>query len=329
MLTTKIVTIERFLLDTQPDYARGDLTALLYDLALAAKVIASQTRRAGLLDILGFADNVNIQGEEQRKLDVYADDIVVRLNDHTGRLCSMVSEEREDWIPIPAKYPKGHYVLVFDPLDGSSNIDTNISVGTIFGIYRALDDERRGRLEDCLQPGRDMVAAGYILYGTSTMLVYSAGQGVHGFTLDPAWGEFLLSHEGIRFPEAPKYYSFNHASAGRWSKPMKQYVDWLSASQTPILSQRYLGSMVADFHRNLIHGGVFGYPDEYNKPDGKIRLLYEAAPLAFLAEQAGGYGSDGKGSLLDIRPTHIHQRTPVFIGNRNLVEKAEAFIVGS
>lgn len=191
MLTNKIVTIERFLLDTQPNYARGDLTALLYDLALAAKIIASQTRRAGLLDILGFADNVNAQGEEQRKLDVYADDIIVRLNDHTERLCAMVSEERDDWIPIPDKYTKGHYVLVFDPLDGSSNIDTNISIGTIFGIYRTLDDEHRGRLEDCLQPGRDLVAAGYILYGTSTMLVYSAGQRVHGFTLDPCLGRIF------------------------------------------------------------------------------------------------------------------------------------------
>ncbi len=326
MLDHKIVTIERFLLETQPDYARGELTALLYDLALAAKIIASQTQRAGLLDILGFADSVNIQGEEQRKLDVYADEIIIRLNDHTERLCAMVSEERDDWISIPDKYAKGHYVLVFDPLDGSSNIDSNISIGTIFGIYRALDAEKRGCLEDCLQPGRDLVAAGYILYGTSTMLVYSAGQGVHGFTLDPAWGEFLLSHEGICFPQKPKYYSFNHASADRWSKPMKQYIDWLASSQNPPLSQRYLGSMVADFHRNLIHGGVFGYPDEYNKPDGKIRLLYEAAPLAFLAEQAGGYGSDGKQSLLDIQPKNIHQRTPVFLGNRTLVEKAEAFI---
>lgn len=212
MINQKIVTIERFLLDTQPKQARGDLTSLLYQMALAGKIIAAQTRRAGLLDILGFADNVNVQGEEQRKLDVYADEVIVRLNCHTGRLCAMVSEEREDWIRIPPEFPKGSYVLVFDPLDGSSNIDTNISIGTIFGIYRTVDTAHPGRLEDCLQPGRDLVAAGYILYGTSTMLVYSSGQGVHGFTLDPAWGEFLLSHENIRFPEPPMYFSFNHAA---------------------------------------------------------------------------------------------------------------------
>ncbi len=329
MTNNQIITIERFLLETQPDYARGDLTALLYDLALGAKIIAAQTRRAGLLDILGFADNVNVQGEEQRKLDVFADDVIVRLNDHTGRLCAMVSEERQDWIPIPAKYTKGSYVLVYDPLDGSSNIDTNISIGTIFGIYHAVDEQQRGRLEDCLQPGRDLVAAGYILYGTSTMLVYSAGQGVHGFTLDPAWGEFLLSHEGMRIPETPTYFSFNHAAASHWSEEMKQYIDWLQHLEEPVLTQRYIGSMVADFHRNLIYGGVFGYPSDPRKPDGKIRLLYEAAPLAFIAEQAGGYGSDGSQSLLDIQPTHIHQRVPVFIGNRYLVEKAEAFMSAS
>ena len=326
MNKNQIITIERFLLDSQPDYARGDLTALLYDLALTAKIISAQTRRAGLLDILGFADNVNVQGEPQRKLDVYADDVIVRLTDHTGRLCALVSEERKDWIPIPEKYPKGSYVLVYDPLDGSSNIDTNISIGTIFGIYRTLNEGLRGRLEDCLQPGRDLIAAGYILFGTSTMLVYSAGQGVHGFTLDPAWGEFILSHEGIRIPALPKYFSFNHAAANRWPAEMTQYIDWLQNLNKQILSQRYIGSMVADFHRNLIYGGVFGYPAEASKPDGKIRLLYEAAPLAFIAEQAGGYGSDGTQSLLDIQPTSIHQRVPVFIGNRELVEKAESFI---
>ncbi len=326
MINDKIITIERFLLETQPDYARGDLTALLYDLALAAKIISAQTRRAGLLDILGFADNVNVQGEEQRKLDVFADDVIVRLTDHTRRLCALVSEERQDWIPIPAKYEKGSYVLVYDPLDGSSNIDTNISIGTIFGIYRTVDEARRGRLEDCLQPGRNLVAAGYILYGTSTMLVYSAGQGVHGFTLDPAWGEFILSHEAIRIPDLPTYFSFNHAAARHWSPNMSGYINWLRNLETPRLTQRYIGSMVADFHRNLIYGGVFGYPAEPSKPDGKIRLLYEAAPLAFIAEQAGGYGSDGTQSILDIQPADIHQRVPVFIGNRSLVEKADEFM---
>jgi fructose-1,6-bisphosphatase I len=323
---SKIITIERFLLDNQPDYARGEFTSLLYDIALAAKVIAAQTRRAGLLNILGYTDNVNIQGETQQKLDIYADDVMIRLNQYTGRLCAMVSEEHEDWIPIPDQFPKGEYVLVFDPLDGSSNIDTNISIGTIFGIYRTVDQSQRGRLEDCLQPGQALVAAGYILYGTSTMLVYSAGKGVHGFTLDPSVGEVILSHENICFPKSPLYYSFNDALKDQLPDSIKFYIEWLRNLTEPVLANRYVGSMVADFHRNLIHGGVFGYPPSPDKPEGKIRLLYEAAPLAFIAEQAGGYGSDGIQSLLDIQPKHIHQRTPVFIGNRKLVKKAETII---
>jgi fructose-1,6-bisphosphatase I len=326
MSDSKIITIERFLLDTQPDYARGELTGILYDLALAAKIIAAQTRRAGLLDILGFADNVNVQGESQRKLDVYADDVIIRLTKHTGRLCAMVSEEREKIITIPECYPKGSYILVFDPLDGSTNIDTNISIGTIFGIYKTLDENNPGTLADCRQPGRDLVAAGYMLYGTSTMMVYSAGKGVHGFTLDPSWGEFILSHKNIRFPDPPAYFSFNHALTKRFPPTMLAYVDWLRNLKDPLLTHRYVGSMVADFHRNLIHGGVFGYPAAPTKPDGKIRLLYEAAPLAYLAEQAGGFGSDGEGSLLEIKPSDIHQRVPVFIGNRFLVEKAQEFL---
>ena len=326
MYSEKIITIERFLLETQPDYARGDLTSILYDLALAAKIISAQTRRAGLLDILGFADNVNVQGEKQRKLDVFADNVIISINKHTGRLCAMVSEERDEIIPIPRQYSKGSYILVYDPLDGSTNIDTNISIGTIFGIYKTINENNSGSLQDCLQPGKDLVAAGYFLFGTSTMLVYSAGQGVHGFTFDPNWGEFLLSHENMKIPEKPSYFSFNHAAADRWPKGMSEYVNWLRKSKNPILSQRYIGSMVADFHRNLIYGGVFGYPAEPTKPDGKIRLLYEAAPLAFLAEQAGGYGSDGHQSLLEIKPSDIHQRVPVFIGNCDLVKKAEEFI---
>lgn len=326
MVDDKIVTIERFLLDTQPENAGGDLTAIFYDLAVAGKIISAQTRRAGLLDMLGLAGKVNVQGESQQKLDLLADDIIVRLNDHTGRLAAMVTEERKEWVRIPKEFKKGKYVLVYDPLDGSSNIDTNISIGTIFGIYKVLDKKKRGRVEDCLQPGKRLVAAGYIFYGTSTMLVYSAGKGVHSFTLEPSMGEFLLSQENIRIPKTPKYYSFNHAAGQGWSKGMEQYAHWLQNEYSPALSYRYIGSMVADFHRNLIHGGIFIYPSTPAKPDGKIRLLYEAAPLAFLAEQAGGYGSNGKESLLEIEPTDIHQRTPVFIGNRDMVEKAEEFL---
>lgn len=325
-MSSPSITIERFLLSQQPEYAKGDLTTLFYDIALAAKMIATQTRRAALLDTLGYEGTTNIQGEQQRKLDVYADDVMFKLNDHTGRVCAMVSEERENWIPIPENYAKGHYVLVYDPLDGSSNIDTNVTIGTIFGIFRALDDSKRGRLEDCLRSGRELVAAGYIIYGTSTMFVYSAGQGVHGFTLDPELGEFFLTHENMHFPEKPSYYSMNYGAYRFWEPGVQEYGDWLQTIKEPRLSQRYIGSLVADFHRNLLYGGVYGYPAEAKAPNGKIRLLYEAGPMAFLAEHAGGYGSNGLKSLLDIKPESLHQRTPVFIGSRSLVEKAEEFI---
>lgn len=324
----RIITIERFILDHQPEYAVGDFTNLLYDIALAAKAIASKTVRAGLTEILGRTGFTNIQGEEQQKLDVFADQIIIRLSDHTGRLCVMVSEEHEEIIKIPPKYPKGRYVLVFDPLDGSSNIDVNVSTGTIFGIFRCKDWELRGRLEDCLQPGRDLVAAGYILYSTSTMLVYSTGSGVHGFTLDPDLGEFLLSHKGMMMPSSPRYFSANQSYFRSWSKGVREYMRWLRGSEDSdhMLSERYIGSLVADFHRNLISGGVFLYPAKVNSPEGKLRLLYEASPLAFLAAHAGGYASDGTGSILDKQPTNLHQRTPLFIGNKDLVEKAEEHI---
>ena len=213
-----LVTIERFILDNQPETAVGDFTNLLYDIALAAKAISAKANRAGLIDILGQAGTSNVQGEAQQKLDVYADQVIRNLCDHTGRLCVMASEEHENIIPIPERYPKGRYVLVFDPLDGSSNIDANVGTGTIFGIFRCKDWENRGSLADCLQPGRDLVAAGYILYGTSTLLVYSTGAGVHGFTLDPQLGEFLLSHRDIKLPEPPKYFSVNHGYQSLWSE---------------------------------------------------------------------------------------------------------------
>ncbi len=326
---TKIVTIERFILDHQPDYARGELTNLLYDLALAAKVIAHKTNRAGLSDILGGAGAINVQGEQQQKLDVFADDIIYRICDHTGRLCAMASEERDDFMQIPEQYKKGSYSLVYDPLDGSSNIDVNVSIGTIFGIYRCVDWDLRGRVEDVLQPARKLVAAGYVLFGSSTMLVYSTGQGVHGFTLNPELGEFLLSHKDMRLPEPPQYYSMNHAYYDRWSPGVHRYLHWLQERKEPeasTLSSRYIGSLVADFHRNLLRGGIFCYPAENNKPNGKIRLLYEAGPLAFLIEQAGGFASDGYRSILDIEPTDLHQRTPLYIGNRSLVFQAERFL---
>jgi fructose-1,6-bisphosphatase I len=324
----KLITIERFILDNQPEYAAGDFTNLLYDIALSAKVIAAKTTRAGLVDILGQAGTTNIQGEDQQKLDVYADQMIFRMNDHTGRLCVMASEEHEGILPIPPQFPKGRYVLIYDPLDGSSNVDVNVSTGTIFAIFRCKEWAIRGRLEDCLQPARDLVASGYVLYSTSTMLVYSTGAGVHGFTLDPDLGEFLLSHEHIQVPEPPKYYSVNHGYYSRWSEGVQEYVNWLQ-SRGPSrnrLSERYIGSLVADFHRNLLLGGVFLYPAQKGRPQGKLRLLYEAGPLAFLAKQAGGYASDGRNPILEIEPKELHQRVPLFVGNRSLVEEAERFI---
>ena len=326
----KIVTIERFILENQPEYAGGDFTNLLYDIALAAKAISAKMARAGLLDILGEAGTSNIQGEQQQKLDVYADQVLYQLCDHTGRLCVLVSEEHEEIITIPPQYEKGRYALVYDPLDGSTNIDSNVSTGTVFGIFRCLDWDSRGRLEDCLQPARDLVAAGYVLYGTSTILVYTTGSGVHGFTLDPHLGEFLLSMEKMKFPEPAKYFSINNGYRDKWTDGVRDYARWLQVgdeNQKP-LSGRYIGSLVADFHRNLLEGGVFAYPAHDGRPNGKLRLLYEAGPLAYIAEQAGGQASNGYEPIIGIVPSDIHQRVPLFVGNSKLVAKAEAFMQG-
>lgn len=323
-----VTTIERFILENQPEYASGELTMLLYDIALAAKIIASKTNRAGLVDILGVAGSTNVQGEAQQKLDIFAHEIVRKMCDHTGRLCLMISEEQEEPLYIPARFPKGDYVLVFDPLDGSSNIDVNVSVGTIFGIYHCLDKQLRGRVEDSLQPPSDLVAAGYVLYGSSTMLVYSTGNGVHGFTLNPEYGEFLLSHPNMHLPEPAAYFSVNSSYYSRWSPGVQHFLDWLEGKgdDSPTLSARYIGSLVADFHRNLLRGGIFCYPAESQRDAGKLRLLYEAGPLAFLVDQAGGYASNGRQPILEVVPTHPHQRTPLYIGNRSLVERLEKFI---
>lgn len=329
----QIITIEGFILGQQlirPE-ATGVLTNLLYDLALAGKIIASRTTRAGLVDILGSTGEENVQGEEVQKLDKFADRTLCRLNDHTGRLAVMASEEHADIISIPERFPVGKYVLLFDPLDGSSNIDFNVNVGTVFSIYHRKTREGRGTLEDCLQKGRDLVAAGYFVYGSSTMLVYSTGHGVHGFTLDPSLGEFLLSHPNIRIPDQPTYYSVNQGYEKYWSPGIRRYTEWLQGQDGSrnALPLRYIGSLMADVHRTLLSGGVFYYPADTKDPDqpgGKLRLLYEAIPLAFLAEQAGGYASDGYQPILDIQPTSLHQRTPLFIGSRDLVQKAEEFI---
>lgn len=330
---TQITTIERHILEEERHHpgATGVLTNLLYDIALAGKVIASKTTRAGLAEILGRTGDINIQGEVVQKLDRLADLTIYSLNDHTGRLAAMASEEHEGLIPIPDKYPTGKYVLLYDPLDGSTNIDYNIPVGTIFAIYHRKTKSGPGTLEDLLQPGNKLVAAGYIIYGSSTMFVYSTGNGVHGFTLDPTVGEFLLSHPSIKIPDKPSYLSANMGYRIYWSEGIKRYTEYLQGvGDSPVrLSLRYVGSLVADFHRNLLAGGIFYYPADTRKAEqshGKLRLLYECAPLAFIAEQAGGYASDGRENILDIMPESLHQRTPLFIGNRDLVEKAEELI---
>jgi fructose-1,6-bisphosphatase I len=329
-----VITIERHILEEQKTHpeATGVLTNLLYDIALAGKFIANNTTRAGLAEILGSANETNVQGEEVMRLDLLADQTIYRLNDHTGRLAVMGSEEHEGILPIPDKYPTGKYVLLYDPLDGSSNIDYNTTIGTIFSVFRRRTEDGPGAIEDCLQRGDDLVVAGYIIYGVSTMLVYTTGSGVHGFTLDPGVGEFLRSDPNIRIPDKPEYYSVNHGYENYWSEGVKRYTRYLQGMEEQDfkgLSSRYVGTLVADFHRNLLAGGVFYYPADSrdpSKPHGKLRLLYEAAPLAFIAEQAGGYASDGHRRIMDIQPESLHQRTPLFIGNRTLVEKAEEYI---
>ena len=320
-MQTSVTTIERFIFDQEHRYpeATGELSNLLYDIALASKIIAAAIRRAGLVNILGTANARNVQGEEQQKLDVIANETIKNCLNHTGRVCVMGSEEDEDIIPVPPEYPVGKYAILFDPLDGSSNIDVNSAVGTIFSIYRRVSMEGRGTASDVLQPGCKQVAAGYVMYGSSTMMVYTTGQGAHGFTLDPTIGEFLLSHPRIVTPRVGKYYSVNESNFGRWDKAMQLAVRGLKG-EVPDLMQpknsRYIGSLVADFHRNLIAGGIFLYPADSTNPRGKLRLLYEASPMAFIAEQAEGSATDGTNRILDIMPTGLHQRTPLVIGSR-------------
>ena len=333
-MTTEIVTIERHILEQQRLFpkATGEFTYLLYDIALAAKIIAREVSKAGLVGILGLTGEENIQGEQVMRLDVFANEALIHMNDHTGRLCVMASEENPDIIPIPERFPAGRYVLIFDPLDGSSNIDVNVSIGTIFSIHRKVSAGPRGTLEDCLQPGYKQAAAGYIIYGSSTVMVYTSGQGVHGFTLDPSVGEFLLSHPNIQIPPQGKYYSVNEGNYHYWSEGVRRYVDYLKASDEATgrpYSGRYIGTLVADFHRNLLAGGIFMYPADTRdakKPHGKLRLLYEAAPLAFIVEQAGGRASDGRQDIMHIQPESLHQRVPLFIGSREDVDEAELFI---
>jgi fructose-1,6-bisphosphatase I len=327
---TSVVTIERFIIEQerQHPHATGELSGILYDLALAAKMIASKVRMAGIADILGSNDSENVQGEVQQKLDVISNEIIVKALDHGGRLCCMASEEEPDLIPIPEHFKSGRYALLFDPLDGSSNIDVNVPVGTIFSIVKKISDGPRGEMQDLLQPGFKQVASGYVIYGSSTMLVYTTGQGAHGFTLDPSIGEFLLSHPNIRIPERGKFLSVNDSYESLWSEPVKSLMRQFRGLEgnRPAMNVRYVGSLVADFHRNLLGGGIFAYPANTRNPRGKLRLLYEASPLAFIVEQAGGKASTGAQRIMDVMPGDLHQRTPLFIGSRTDVDLVESVV---
>src|SRR3989441_4470176 len=330
---TSVITIERFIMEQErlhPE-ATGELSNLLYDLCLAAKIISRQVRRAGLTDILGEFGAINVQGEVQQKLDVFANETVRHSVEHTGRVCVVASEEDEHPIPIPIREDRrgGKYVLMYDPLDGSTNIGVNVSIGTIFSIHRRTTRKGPGSLADCLQKGRAQVAAGYILYGSSTMLVYTTGQGVHGFTLDPTIGEFLLSHPDIRSPDVGTYYSVNESHWNKWAPGIQRVVGAFKngdGGRVEAKNARYIGSLVADIHRNLMSGGGFLYPADTISPQGKLRLLYEAAPLALVGEQAGGAAIDGARDILDLQPTELHQRTPLIIGSKQDVAFARAVL---
>jgi fructose-1,6-bisphosphatase I len=318
---SEVITIERFIMEQErlhPE-ATGELSNLLYDICLAAKIISRQVRRAGLTDILGAAGAVNVSGDLQQKLDLFAHDTMQHAIQHTGRVCIMASEEDEQPMMVPPTSRSGKYVILYDPLDGSTNIDVNVSIGTIFSIHKRVSKTRsQASLGDLLQPGRKQVAAGYILYGSSTMLVYTTGSGVHGFTLDPTIGEFLLSHPQIRTPDVGRYYSVNESNWNRWSPAVQRVAAAFKNGDARVepRNARYIGSLVADLHRNLLSGGIFLYPADTKNPQGKLRLLYEAAPLALVVEQAGGAATDGRRDILDIAPTALHQRTPLVIGSK-------------
>jgi fructose-1,6-bisphosphatase I len=314
-----IKTLSEFIVERQNEFpgATGDLSSLLTAFRLAAKIVNREVNKAGLMsEILGAEGTENVQGEQQQKLDVYANNLFIRMMRTQGAVCAVASEENEDIVHFDNG---GKYVVTMDPLDGSSNIDVNVSIGTIFSVYKRLSTGPRATLEDFLQPGTAQVAAGYIVYGSSTMLVYSTGHGVNGFTLDPSIGTFCLSHPDMRTPADGKIYSINEGNWHDFSDGVRSYID---ACKKKKMSARYIGSLVADFHRNLLKGGIYIYPGTTKAPKGKLRLLYEANPLAFLVEQAGGKATDGTTRILDLKPTELHQRTPLYIGSSALVYAA-------
>ncbi len=323
----RVTTLDEFIIQRQKDfaYASGDLSKLLRDIGLAAKIVSREVNKAGLVDLAGSIGTDNSSGERQQKLDKLADDMLISCLQNSGECCGIASEENKDFVTIKSlgdHDPK--YVVIFDPLDGSSNIDVSVTIGTIFGIYRRVSPPKGPvTAEDFLQKGTEMVAAGYVVYGSSTMLVYTTGHGVNGFTLDPSIGEFCLSHPNLRIPEDGNVYSTNQGSYNKYPREVRALIDYCVDKN---MSLRYIGTMVADVHRNLLKGGLFFYPPTGSSPNGKLRLLYECNPLAFLVEQAGGKATDGRRRILEIQPTELHQRTPIYIGSKNMVEKAEVFV---
>jgi len=328
----EIKTLGQFIIEKQKDfpYAKGELSRLLRDLAIAAKIVNREINKAGLASILGDSGTVNVQGESQKKLDVYANEQFIAALRSGGECCMIVSEENDGHINIDSEISKNaKYVVAIDPLDGSSNIDVNVGIGTIFSIYRRTSVSGAATVEDILQKGTSQVAAGYIIYGSSTMLVYTTGKGVNGFTLDPSIGEFCLSHPNLTIPETGTIYSINEGNYIHFPQGVKKYIKYCQEedknTSRPYTS-RYTGSMVADLHRNLIKGGIFIYPYTSASPKGKLRLVYECNPMAFIMEQAGGKASDGTNRILDLDVYELHQRSPIFIGSRLMVEKAEEFM---
>ena len=329
----KVLTLDEFTLQQLRNVpnATGELSNLLRDIGLAAKRINVEVNKAGLVDILGDAGTVNVQGEDVKKLDIYANDQFMGVLRHGISCAGIGSEELDDSVIFDDEISNNSkYVCLFDPLDGSGNIDVNVSIGTIFGVYRRTSEKGKPcTKEDFLQPGRNQVAAGYIVYGSSTMMVYATRRGVNGFTLDPSIGEFTLSHPNIKCPETGKIYSVNHGNFFQYDKRVQAYIDTCQKKTKDNggpYTQRYIGSMVSDVHRNLIKGGIFMYPGTLNRPGGKLRLLYECNPFAFITEVAGGKATDGKQRILDIQPTTLHQRSPFFVGSRLMMEELETYL---
>ena len=325
-------TLGEFIIDRQThfSYSTGELSSLLNSIRLAAKVVNHEVNKAGLVDIIGAAGEDNIQGEQQQKLDVFANKVFIQALINREIVCGIASEEEDDFINIVGKDGKNNnkYIVLMDPLDGSSNIDVNVSVGTIFSIYRRVSPiGKQVTCKDFLQPGTEQIAAGYVIYGTSTMLVYTTGHGVNGFTLNPALGVFYLSHPDMQFPDNPSIYSINEGNYRHFPKGIKKYIKYCQEEIAPRpYTSRYIGSLVSDFHRNMIKGGVYLYPNSSKYANGKLRLLYECNPIAFLAEQAGGKASNGKKRIMEIKPKELHQRVPFYVGNKCMVDKIEKMI---